>query len=110
MNINMFNKYKLKITNKYSYIADKEGYDYFFKDEEVISEKVIEGGELMEILGKDMMDSKTAEVSFHPGKDDNSFEIYLSQMNPLTGEGADILYEISPVKKEMEEKENENAQ
>lgn len=95
MDICVFENYKVKLHNKYSYISD---YDYEMK-ESIFSEdieeweKIMDGGELMRLVAKLMLENNTTSISsFKGGK------IVIEKFEPQDGTGGMITINYGVIK------------
>lgn len=93
MNISAFGKYRVDFKNNYTYISDKEFGEYTYSKDKEEWTKDMEGGELMNLIGKLMLDNETIDIS-----DINERSITIGMFNPMDGTGNDILirYETLP--------------
>ena len=100
MNINIYGKYKVYYRNKYDYVDDYD-YDlqqYSYKTDTVIWRKILEGGKLLDLIGRKLKDNYILE--FHVC----DTEIHISTFNPCDGTGSDIKIKITEVKQETPRK------
>ena len=84
MDINVFTKYKVKYTCKYSYINE----DGDFRDDEAAWEHVLDGWSLIEHIIRLMNDVDFMRILA------TDKMIYIEHFNPNTGEPADYTYEF----------------
>ena len=96
MNINIYGKYKVYYRNKYDYVDDYD-YDlkiYNYKTNTVSWRKILQGGELLDLIGRKLKDNYILE--FHVC----NTEIHISTFDPNNGTGSDVKIKITEVKQE----------
>ena len=95
IDICVFGKYKVKLHNNYSYVSD---YDYemkspIFSEDVEEWEKVMDGGELMQLIAKLMLEYDTTSISsFKEGK------IVIEKFEPQDGTGGTITINYRAIK------------
>ena len=100
MNISVFEKYKVKFKNKYSYISD---YDYdlnesIFSEETEKWQKTLSGDKLMELISKLLLEVNTISITETVNTDKQSNIVYIEKYN-IDGTGATIIIEYQLVTK-----------
>ena len=88
LDISVFGKYKVKVSGKYSYNTPSYDCPNDWHTEKVKYQKTMEGGELMEIIAKELQERDLIGIYFHDDR------IMLEKFNPHTGECADWVYKI----------------
>lgn len=91
----VFGNYKVRRICNYSYISDKIGDEYAFSDGKADNTQQIDGGRLMEMIAKEMLEHDTIGVHFYD--EENSLKISIEGFNPNTGEGSDTDYIIERI-------------
>lgn len=94
MRMDIYSKYKVKLYSECGYISeeDSEPGDIVFKKDKYEKEHILCGGELLEIIGKKLIDNETNEVKI----EDNKI-IIIETFNPNTGEGGTTRMEIERI-------------
>ena len=92
MNICAFGKYRVDFQNNYTYISDKEFNEYAYSKGKEEWIKDMEGGELINLIGKLMIDNYTIEISNYEDR------VAITMFDPMDGTGSDIIvrYESLP--------------
>ena len=93
MNINIYQKYKVKKTLGVAFIDVENSTlnDISFKDEEKKAEEILDGGKLIDYIVKLLADRDISEFKIK----ENIIEI--EHFNPLNGEGASTYIEIKEI-------------
>lgn len=94
MNINIFSKYKVKYTNKYSYISDKIGDEYIFSDGKAEWTKEMDGYELIKFIINLLKDRDFMSINSIPNG------IGIEHFDPSSGEPASIKIEYEEILEE----------
>lgn len=94
MNINIYEDYKIKITGKYYNLSEENEtiYDNIFVKDEIDKELILNGGELLDIIGVRLLDQHISEFVIVGN------EIHFETFNPNNGEGSSICYKIKESK------------
>lgn len=92
MNICAFGKYRVDFQNNYTYISDKEFGEYTYSEGKEEWTKDMEGGELMNLISKLMIDTNTIGISNYEDG------VVITTFDPMDGTGSDIIvrYEALP--------------
>ena len=93
MGICVFCNYKIKIENNFSYISDYEFNEPTYDHGTEVFEKIIGGGELMEMIAKELNDEEV--ITFFS----NDNMILIEKFNPHDGTGSDIKILYEEIKK-----------
>lgn len=91
MNINIFSKYKVKYTNKYSYIFDKIEYEYIFSDDKAEWTKEMDGYDFIRFIINLLEDRDFMSICSIPKG------LYIEHFDPNSGETADIQIEYEEI-------------
>lgn len=96
MNINIYSKYKLLITNHSSRLSEENEtiYDNIFVEDNFEKEVLIVGGKLLKMIKNQLQDTYLSEFIFC--KD----ELHFKHFNYITGESDNICYKIKEKKDE----------
>lgn len=96
MKVDIYSKYKVKVYSKWSYISeeDSEPGDIVFKKDKYEKEHILYGSELLNIIGKDLLDNNISELSAKGNK------IIIEIFNPSTGESETTKIEIERINNE----------
>ena len=90
MNINIYEDYKIKVTGDYSHLSEENETinDNIFIHDNINKEIVLNGGELLDIIGARLLDHHISEFVIVGN------EIHFEAFNPNNGENSSICYEI----------------
>lgn len=94
MNINIYEDYKIKVTGNYIRLSEENEniYDNIFIHDNINEEVILNGGELLDIIGARLLDNCISEFVIVEN------EIHFETFNPNNGESSSICYEIKESK------------
>lgn len=94
MNINIYEDYKIKVSGDYTRLSEENEtiYDNIFVKDKIDKEIILNGGELLDIIGARLLDHCISEFVIVGN------EIHFETFNPNNGEGSSICYEIKESK------------
>ena len=92
MNINIYQKYKVNISGRYSYLSEENEtmYDNIFRTEDYTRMLVISGGELLEMIIQNLEKPDISEYYIDSVNNDLHFRYF----NPNNGEGGYEIFNI----------------
>lgn len=107
--MHIYAKYDVEYTNEYNYIEDRIGDEYFYASDQSKWSKVMDGGDLIDLVGNILTDSDILNFKFTQNPDDISSQIfYASTFNPYNGTGENICIKYKEVKVARNENEAQN--
>ena len=107
--MHIYAKYDVEYTNEYSYIEDRIGDEYFYASDQSEWHIIMDGGDLINLVGKILTDCNILNFKFAQDPDDISSQIfYASIFNPCNGTGEDICIKYKEVKVMRNENEAQN--
>lgn len=94
MDINVFGKYKVTFTNKFDYISDYDCgiEDYVYAKDKTTWKKKMQGGELMDMVAKLMLDHDAISIESFDNK------IVVETFRPDNGTGGNIVIKYEEVR------------
>ena len=95
MNINIYEDYKIKVSGEYTRLSEENEtiYDNIFIHDNINEEVILNGGELLDIIGARLLDNCMSEFVIVEN------EIHFETFNPNNGEASSICYEIKESKR-----------
>lgn len=95
MNINIYQKYKIKFTNEYSCLSEENEtiYDNIFVNDTIKKEIIIDGAKLMDIIAENLKDTYISEMTI-VGK-----EIHFEIFNYNNGETESKCFKIEELER-----------